>query len=160
MGIQNALTHRGRMQKAWARSLAVFLLATMLTLAGCASGSGQNENESPDVPAVTVEEAAEMIEGSADGTLTIIDVRTPEEYALGHIAGSLNIDYYNAGFDEAVGSLDKDGSYLVYCRCGTRGASSVQIMLDQGFADVVNMSEGYLEWQLEGLPTEKSDEAA
>jgi rhodanese-related sulfurtransferase len=57
-----------------------------------------------------------------------IDVRTPEEYAEGHVEGAANLDIRDAGFPEAIADLDPDGSYVVYCRTGNRSAQAATEM--------------------------------
>ena len=104
-----------------------------------------------DIPAVSVEEAALMME--IDARLVILDVRTPAEFAEGHLPGAVNIDYQGADFAGEVAKLDREGHYLVYCRSGVRASYAVAIMLSQGFAHLDNMTGGYLEWTAQGRPT-------
>lgn len=68
----------------------------------------------------------------------VIDVRTPEEYAAGHLDGALNIDIQAADFDMRIGELDRDASYAVYCRSGNRSGMAVERMSELGFGDAVN----------------------
>ncbi|PZU41421.1 MAG: rhodanese-like domain-containing protein [Microbacterium sp.] len=69
----------------------------------------------------------------------IIDVRTPEEFAAGHLEGAVNIDVTASDFDALVSELDADGSYAVYCRTGNRSAQAVERMAGLGFDDVVDL---------------------
>ena len=59
-----------------------------------------------------------------DKKLTVIDVRTPGEFAEGHIPGAKNIDYRNRNFRKRIGKLDKSKEYLVHCRSGGRSAAA------------------------------------
>lgn len=68
----------------------------------------------------------------------IIDVRTPAEYAGGHLDGALLIDVQSPDFASRIGELDRKGSYVVYCRSGARSGMAMQQMIDMGFADVSN----------------------
>jgi rhodanese-related sulfurtransferase len=81
----------------------------------------------------------------------IIDVRTPEEYISGHLINAINIDYYSPDFVKNIDKLDKTAYYIVYCRTGARSASASQIMLQQGFIHVINMTGGITEWINGGL---------
>lgn len=63
----------------------------------------------------------------------VIDVRTPAEYAAGHIAGALNIDVESTMFSTEIASLNPNGVYLVYCHSGRRSAIAAQTMTDAGF---------------------------
>lgn len=87
---------------------------------------------------------------ASTANMTILDVRTPEEYATGHLENALNIDYKAASFRNEIGKLDKNKPYLVYCRSGKRAAESVKIMNELGFTDVKNLAGGILQWQAEG----------
>jgi len=68
----------------------------------------------------------------------IIDVRTPAEFAGGHLDGAVNIDIQSPDFAEKIGQLDRAGSYVVYCRSGNRSGMAMAQMLDMGFTDVRN----------------------
>lgn len=69
---------------------------------------------------------------------TVIDVRTPAEYAEGHLEGAVNLDLQSASFATAIADLPADGSYIVYCRSGNRSAQAVALMRDAGFTTVVD----------------------
>ena len=69
---------------------------------------------------------------------TVIDVRTPEEYASGHIAGAMNIPVEASDFGDRIAELDRSGSYLLYCRSGRRSALAANLMAEAGFGDLVD----------------------
>lgn len=68
----------------------------------------------------------------------VIDVRTADEYAAGHLEGAVNIDVEAGNFDAAIAQLDKDKTYLVYCRSGRRSAIAKENMHDAGFHNVID----------------------
>ena len=68
----------------------------------------------------------------------MIDVRTPAEYAAGHLEGALNIDVESADFASRIASLDPQGRYVVYCRSGNRAGVAADEMARAGFVDVTN----------------------
>lgn len=68
----------------------------------------------------------------------IIDVRTPEEFAEGHLEGAINIDVQAETFDATVQQLDNTSDYVVYCRSGNRSAAAIDRMSDLGFTSLVN----------------------
>ncbi|TLP82211.1 rhodanese-like domain-containing protein [Maribacter sp. ACAM166] len=73
----------------------------------------------------------------------LLDVRTPNEYAEGHIDGAVNIDWFSNNFNAQVASMDKTKTIYVYCKKGGRSLKS-QIRLDQlGFLHVINLDGGY-----------------
>lgn len=69
----------------------------------------------------------------------VIDVRTPEEYQAGHLEGAVNIDVQAADFTMQIDSLDKAGTYLVYCKSGRRAGVAVDYMTSAGFGKVTNL---------------------
>ena len=100
---------------------------------------------------VTVADAHALIEANkGNPDFVILDVRTPAEYAAGHIEGAVNIDYEAADFRDQVSNLDKVKTYLVYCRTGVRSAAASDIMVGLGFKDVTSMLGGITEWQSAG----------
>ena len=69
----------------------------------------------------------------------IIDVRTPAEYAAGHLERAINIDVEGATFNEQVSALDKAGTYFLYCHSGRRAGIATDQMKSMGFANVTNL---------------------
>lgn len=92
---------------------------------------------------VSVEEFAALI---ADTTVQRLDVRTPEEYAEGHIADSKNINVHDNDFElDALEALDKDRTVALYCRSGRRSKKAAEILTASGFS-VVELSTGFNGW--------------
>ena len=98
----------------------------------------------PILTNITPQTALEMIStrlGNPD--FVVIDVRTPGEYAAGHIKQALNIDYYGTTFQNQINALDKKKAYLIYCGSGTRSGKTLEIMKNVGFTQVYNLMYGY-----------------
>ena len=74
----------------------------------------------------------------------LIDVRTPQEYAEGHIPGALNIDIEGDAFVSSIEALDHSAPYFVYCRSGNRSGQAVAFMKQQGFTNITELSGGIL----------------
>ena len=89
-------------------------------------------------------EAQNLIETGAD--YYVLDVRTPAEYAEGHIPNVLHIDVQSPAFPEKVAELAKDKPYLVYCRSGARSAAASKYMTSLGY-DATNVKGGILAWK-------------
>jgi rhodanese-related sulfurtransferase len=87
-----------------------------------------------------------------DGAI-LVDVRTPEEFAAGHLVGATNIDVSAADFHQRVGELDPEATYVLYSRTGSRAGAAAQMMADMGFGDVVNAG-GFDTLAASGLPSE------
>ena len=109
--------------------------------------SGCNGNENiVSVPAPEFDKAIK-----AD-SMQLLDVRTPQEYAEGHIDGALNIDVQSDDFQKmAEKVLSKDSTILVYCRSGRRSMDAAKILTKLGYK-VVNLKGGIIEWKEDGLP--------
>ena len=76
----------------------------------------------------------------ADTTQTvIIDVRTPEEFAAGHVRGAVNHDFNGGEFQTALPGLDKSVTYRLYCRSGNRSGQAAALMQQAGFTHVENL---------------------
>lgn len=91
-----------------------------------------------------VEEFQNLI---ADPAVQLLDVRSAEEYADGHIAGAALIDVNDTTFVEnAVAALDKQRPVAVYCRSGRRSARAASLLAAQGYM-VTNMDGGVIAWQ-------------
>lgn len=85
----------------------------------------------------------------------IIDARTPAEYDEGHLKDAANADFMAENFEEIIGPLDMDDTYLVYCRTGERSAKAAEKMEKMGFKNVVNMKGGIEGWKKAQLPLAK-----
>lgn len=88
----------------------------------------------------------------ADGTRTLIDVRTPEEFAEGHLPGAELIDFNAPDFAERIGALDRNTQYVIYCRSGNRSSQARALFTSLGFTDVADIDGGILAWTEAGLP--------
>ncbi len=90
------------------------------------------------------------------GTKQLIDVRTPTEYAEGHIPGAKLINIYDTDFKTKILSLPLNKSFpvLVYCRSGNRSMVAARFLAEKGFR-VVNLKNGIKEWIAQNKPIEK-----
>jgi rhodanese-related sulfurtransferase len=89
--------------------------------------------------------------------VVLLDVRTLQEYAQGHIAGATNLNYRAKDFGEQVGKLDKSKTYLVYCAVGGRSTSACEKMAKLDFPHLYNLDGGISRWQREGKKVEKEE---
>lgn len=130
-------------------ALAAFGLVMGLLMTGCAGQPQASEQAAPvsDRPTAAVDTKA---------VGTVIDVRTPEEFAEGHLEGAVNIDFNASTFSDEIAKLDKNGTYTVYCRSGNRSAQAVEQMKASGFSSVTDAGGIQDAAQSLGLPTVKS----
>lgn len=87
----------------------------------------------------------------------IIDVRTPEEFASGHIDNAANINWFDADFATKMASYDKTKPVFVYCKVGGRSIKAANKLAEMGFTTIYNLDGGILKWESAGLskPDEK-----
>lgn len=121
----------------------IAFVALSLTLGACA---GTQTTGPVLVDAATAEELI-----ASDPDLVILDIRTPEEVAVGAIPGARVVDFYSPAFQSDIDGLDRDATYLVYCRSGNRSAQATQLMENLGFTDVYELDGGILTWANAGL---------
>lgn len=87
------------------------------------------------------EEISEVLSQGA----TLLDVRTEDEFLEGHIPGAINIEIGEMS-DEDIEQLDKEKTYVLYCRSGGRSSRAAQMLEALDFGDVYNLEGGYMEW--------------
>jgi rhodanese-related sulfurtransferase len=77
----------------------------------------------------------------------LVDVRTAAEFNTGHIAGAVNIDFFQPViFDEKFANFNKKEPVYIYCRSGNRSISAARKLLQMGFNEVYDLQGGYLNW--------------
>lgn len=92
---------------------------------------------------------------AANPEVTVLDVRTPAEYAEGHIKGAVLIDWHGTGFmEQAAKQLPRDKTIAIYCRSGRRSAEAAAQLAAKGYR-LVNLKGGIIAWQQEGQPLTK-----
>jgi rhodanese-related sulfurtransferase len=113
------------------------LCAALLMLTGC----GQAGGKAAEYRKITPAEAQDMMGEDA----VILDVRTQEEYAEGHIPDALLLP--DTELKQRAEELlpDKDQTILVYCRSGRRSASAAKLMVELGYTEVYDFG-GILDW--------------
>jgi phage shock protein E len=95
--------------------------------------------------------AADSLLRGPPSNLVIVDVRTPAEFAAGHIAGAVDIDLNSATFAGEVAKLDPKLPYFVYCHSGNRSAKAVAYMQQHDFGSIYELQGGIAAWLAAGL---------
>lgn len=117
---------------------------TTLLIAACASSNEQAQTElNPQAFQAGLQKTPDAL---------ILDVRTPEEYAKGHLPKARNIDWYNEDFMQQVSGYIKSRPVYVYCLSGARSAAAADKLRSAGFNEVYNMEGGIVKWRAAGLP--------
>ena len=146
-----------------------FVLMTALT--GCnnseiidASTSGSEAHSSAISPAAKTPPMSRAVEEisqedflgwqDSDGSAyTLIDVRTPEEFASGHIKGAINIPHDQILHDTRIVSKYADRPVVIYCRSGSRAGKVSEVLEQNKLSDnVYHLSGDILGWQEAKLP--------
>jgi rhodanese-related sulfurtransferase len=124
------------------KKLCSIALAAIL-LSSCSNAQSGQNNLSPTAFAAKIKAAPKAV---------ILDVRTPDEYASGHVANALNYELNGAKFAQQIASLDKYKPVFVYCLSGRRSASAANKMRADGFKMVYEMDGGMSGWRAAQLP--------
>ncbi|MBK9739116.1 MAG: rhodanese-like domain-containing protein [Actinobacteria bacterium] len=127
-------------------------------LAGCSSTDAGTTTSQAAVDAVAAPSAPERVdverfaEVVASSQSIVIDVRTPEEFAEGHLEGAVNYNVEGPDFAAQIAALDPAGVYAVYCRSGNRSQVAVAAMQQAGINGIYELQTGYTAWQEAGYP--------
>jgi rhodanese-related sulfurtransferase len=106
------------------------------------------------VPNLSPAEARNAIaERAGDSRFVLLDVRTPKEFGEERIQGAVLIDFRSPSFRGEIAKLDREKTYLVYCRTGNRSEGAVKVMRELGFRNVMHLSGGITKWNEAGFPT-------
>ncbi|MFK7775281.1 MAG: rhodanese-like domain-containing protein [Saprospiraceae bacterium] len=127
-----------------------FLLAVVLVLFSSCSSTAQNDSSKSSSEAQQARidlDVAEFKHKMKEKEIVILDVRTPVETTSGKIEGAIEINVKSADFQEKIRELDKDKTYLVYCRSGRRSVKACNIMEKEGFGKLYNLIGGFNAWK-------------
>lgn len=117
------------------------LLNSLLLICFVFVGNAQKKD------AITILEKDSFAEAIKDNNVQLLDVRTPKEYAEGHIADAKLLNYFEKdAFRKYAGKLDKDEPVYLYCRSGNRSQKAAKILVDMGFAEIYDLEGGYMNW--------------
>jgi rhodanese-related sulfurtransferase len=140
-------------------SIMIFNLSCTNAAGKTVSSEIQTDTQSTSLVGVKdldCQEAFKTIQNNSNNPeFVILDVRTAQEYAGGHIVKAVNIDFQSEDFTLNVSKLDKNYTYLVYCQAGGRSAKASQAMFQLGFRGVLNLSGGITQWEAKRYPVQK-----
>jgi len=133
------------------RMISLFLLLTLIL--ACGAQEQSSGSQASAIRNIDSKEALNLIENDRD--ILIIDVRTPREFNAGHIKGAKNINIADSDFQSQIDELERDSTYLVYCRTGNRSGKAIKLMKQLDFKSIYHLQHGITEWVGEGNPVEK-----
>ena len=127
-------------------------LALAFGVAACAEDISAREDapQSTASPQVNIRDIAasevdELLEGE-DGAV-VLDVRTVKEFEAGHMTGAVSIDFLGEGFVQVLTELDRDTTYILHCKSGSRSTKALEVMKEKGFTSVAHLTVGYDGWK-------------
>ncbi len=137
------------------KNFMVLALSALLVI-GVALTGGCVLDETATIEDITPQEAFTLIQNNQNNPdFVIIDVRTQEKFVGEHIENAINIDFYSPTFQDELDSLDKNKTYLIYCRSGGRSRNALDTMGELNFREAYNILGGMIAWDAEELPTVK-----
>lgn len=131
------------------RNWAGLLAALGFTVAGCqppAKGGAGTAIHHADAAA-----ARKLV---AAGEVMVLDIRTPAEYAAGHIEGARLVDFRAADFRAELARLDRGQPYLVHCASGRRSTQALETFEALGFKEITHLDGGFNAWKAAGYPVQ------
>lgn len=140
-----------------ARRWAALALAAALLTTGCGADDSAGTDSPPADGVVPTElngqslDTADFAALAASDGVVLLDVRTPEEFAEGHLEGAVNLDVQAPDFAARAAELD-GASYAVYCRSGNRSQTAMQAMRSAGATAAADLAGGIVAWTQAGLP--------
>lgn len=126
-------------------AVAAMLMAAAL-VAGCSKGAASSPDGSAGYRQVTAQEAKELMDSEEDPI--VLDVRTKEEYAEGHVPGAILIPHDAISTEAEETLTDKGQLILVYCRSGNRSRQAAETLVSLGYTNVVDFG-GIGDWPYE-----------
>jgi phage shock protein E len=103
----------------------------------------------------SIQSSPYLIDRVKNNDWTLIDVRSPEEFAEGHIPGAINMPY--DAIDDYISELDgnKEKPVIVYCRSGRRAKLAMKVLQALDFSEVMHLEGDMLGWSAAGLPVDR-----
>ena len=135
--------------------VAAALVAATVLLGGC-SGATVSATSGPTAAAVPATGASlsptDFAAAAKLPNTILLDVRTPSEFASGHITGAVNLDIQSADFAQGAATLDPAKNYAIYCHSGNRSKTAMAAMGQAGFTHLFDLAGGITAWQSSGGP--------
>ena len=126
-------------------SLLSFVLSSSMLISSCNSSNAGVTNFQLNAP-----EFSEKIASTPGGV--VLDVRTPGEFAQGHIANATNISWNDPTFDGKINNIPKTTPIFIYCLSGARSMSAANFMRNNGYSNVYELMGGLMKWSAANLP--------
>lgn len=131
------------------------LAALAFAVLGCVSTDLRATEPAPASSAALISQSELLTRLKAkDADLVVLDVRTPQEFAAGHVPGARNVSHDQLPARLAELSPLKDKQIVLYCRSGRRTAIAEAALRDAGFTKLLHLEGDYLAWEAQKQPIE------
>ncbi len=134
------------------RNLFSIALLFVGTLFGACQNTDSNAQSNTIKETIPVDQFEKKLAATPNAQL--VDVRTAEEFADGHLANAVNMNVNREDYKEMFGTLDKNKPVFLYCKAGSRSANAAGIMAKMGFREIYNLDGGIMKWDNAGKPIE------
>lgn len=132
------------------KSLLIFLLCAFVSVSFAEPSSGVKD--------VTPAEAEALLKG--DVKPLVLDVRTPDEFAKGHIPGAKNVDFLEDDFEKRLAALEGSRAVILHCAAGSRSSQALtKIVALKKFGAIYHLKSGFNGWKAAGKPVETKPDA-
>jgi rhodanese-related sulfurtransferase len=140
-----------------------FAAAMLAAAASIADQPGPAQGQAASAPAAAASASLPLISPQAllerqakkDQSLFVLDVRTPEEYAAGHVPGAVNVPYDQVA--SHLAEIPKDKEVVLYCRSGRRTGLAAEVLEANGYTKLVHLQGDMQAWLQDGRPVEGGD---
>ena len=127
-----------------------------VALSSCAQNTDKKEVKGTETTTAQTQSIIELIspEGlnaKMEGDIQLIDVRTPGEFAQGHLKGAKLINFYDKNFYDKMSKLDKNKELYIYCRSGNRSGHATRKLKNMGFPKIYDLKYGIKSWKRSNL---------
>jgi phage shock protein E len=132
------------------------ILIPSLLLFGCLSTpplDGTSDEALPTYGLISPQQAVTVLNtmlGQPD--FVLLDIRTAPEIAESHVSGAVALDFYSPTFQDNLAELEREITYLIYCRTGNRTGQTMVLMENLGFEQVFDLDGGIRAWTNRGYP--------
>jgi len=135
------------------RFMMVAAIVIAMPLAGTACGLGEQTADGYENASIAHTHEHWVQGNQSKIPFMLLDVRTPEEYAEGHIKGAKLIPVQVLA--ERLNEVPKDKQVYVYCHSGGRSSRASKLLAENGFTNIENVVGGIVAWKELGYPVEK-----
>ena len=139
------------------RTISIIVMTSFL-ITGCAQNKKEdvkNEDAGTTISKAEIVLVTPEDLNKAGDEIILLDVRSPEEYAQGHIKHAKNVNYFDADFMDQILKLDKNEEIYLYCKGGKRSNNAANKLKQAGFTKIYDLKGGIVNWTNQGLDISK-----